>query len=273
MSGGAFSDLYRGSIDRESSIVEVALKRARFLGEQEARWLESEGAISLHFSHPNLLPCVGVLRRSERTYLVFPWMECGDLDSFLTGRQRFFELPALIRLANLRRRWLYARFDPFAIVYGIARGLAYLHGNDMLHGDLTSKNVLLDRDLHPRISDFGLSKPVGTDTSSSKKGMGTGAFQAPELMLGGARTKASDVYAFGMLIGQVLSGCVPFHGMCPAVVILAVIQGRRPALDCSPQGSEHQILWDIASRCWNHEPSQRPSADDIVMILQRNGAT
>lgn len=80
----------------------------------------------------------------------------------------------------------------------------YLHGLNVIHGDLKAANILLDEDLWPYIADLGLSKDSEYDvTSSGLKGYGSGRWMAPELLLGGSKSLASDIYAFAMLFVEV----------------------------------------------------------------------
>jgi len=96
-------------------------------------------------------------------------------------------------------------------VSGVASGLAHIHAHDIIHGDIRPKNVYLDRDMRPHIGDFWLAETNGGEEVSQDQG--PCGFRAPELMMGGARTKASDVYAFGMLMVEVRS-CLRCRRTC-----------------------------------------------------------
>ena len=87
-----------------------------------------------------------------------------------------------------------------------AEGLAYLHQNDIVHGDIKGLNALVTRDHRVALCDFGLSKLASTFNTSTG-GLGTLCWQSPELMLGGPRTKAADVYAFGIMVYEVSLPC------------------------------------------------------------------
>ncbi|KAG8994294.1 hypothetical protein FRB94_009975 [Tulasnella sp. JGI-2019a] len=210
--GGGHCDLLQG-YDKLTG-ARLAMKRIRVFGrESEAavtmnRRISREAMIWHPLHHINVLEFLGVVNMSDAMYLVSPWMELGDLRSFVTSRLEFLQLG----LGGLGpRASLYKRFKEQAVITGIASGLAYLHTNNVIHGDLKAANILLDNLLQPKICDFGLTKVLhsGYDlTSKALKGVGTYRWMSPELLKGGesgVKTTASDVYAFGIVIAEVLS--------------------------------------------------------------------
>ena len=84
-----------------------------------------------------------------------------------------------------------------------AQAVEYLHGLQLIHGDIKAANVLISDDGHALLTDFGLSKLSSCATSSAARGFGTTRYQSPELWEGGPKTMESDVYAFSMLIVEV----------------------------------------------------------------------
>ncbi|KAG9026783.1 kinase suppressor of Ras 2 [Tulasnella sp. JGI-2019a] len=168
--------------------------------------ISREAAIWHPLRHINVLEFLGVVNISSTTYLVSPWMGLGDLRSFMTSRLEFFRLgPGELG----RRASLYRRFKEQAAVTDIASGLAYLHTNDVIHGDLKAANILLDDLLQPKICDFGLTKVLHSSydlTSKALKWTGSCRWMSPELLMGGdsaVKTTASDIYAFGIVIAEV----------------------------------------------------------------------
>ncbi|KAG8984489.1 hypothetical protein FRB94_009977 [Tulasnella sp. JGI-2019a] len=170
--------------------------------------ISREATIWYPLRHISVLEFLGVADISGATYLVSLWMELGDLRSFVTSRLEFLQSG----LGGLGlRASLYKRFKEQAVITGIASGLAYLHTNNVIHGDLKAANILLDNLLQPKICDFGLTKVLhsGYDlTSKALKGAGSCRWMSPELLIGGdsaVKTAASDIYAFGIVIAEVLS--------------------------------------------------------------------
>ncbi|KAG8984490.1 hypothetical protein FRB93_006452 [Tulasnella sp. JGI-2019a] len=237
--------------------------------------ISREAAIWHPLRHINVLEFLGVVNMSDTTYLVSPWMELGDLRSFVTSRIEFLRLGLGQQNELGCKASLYRRFKEQAVITGIASGLAYLHSNHVIHGDLKAVNILLDNSLQPKICDFGLTKVLYSSydlTSKALKGVGTYRWMSPELLKGDehtVKTTASDVYAFGIVIAEILSARVPFsrHGSTVSFA-LAVIDGERPQLEpLSREGQPFQNLWDLAASCWKSHPPLRPTANDIVAIL------
>ncbi|KAI9029135.1 kinase-like domain-containing protein [Hyaloraphidium curvatum] len=160
------------------------------------------------------------------------------------------------------------------LLLDVARGMVYLHGLGILHGDLKSLNVLVDSG-KALIADFGLSKvrsEVGRSTAGTVGGpvSGTPGFLAPELVGGSALHKPADVYAFGMVCYEVASkGRFPFEElMNPALVLYNVaVKGVRPE---RPDGVP-DALWHLMERCWDQDPKKRPAfgevADELAKIV------
>ena len=94
----------------------------------------------------------------------------------------------------------------FTQLQDAAEGLAYLHENDIVHGDIKGLNALVTQGYRVVLCDFGLSKLANT-VNTSTGGLGTIYWQSPELMLGGPRTKAADIYAFGIMVSEVSLAC------------------------------------------------------------------
>ncbi|KAG8871013.1 hypothetical protein FRB97_009184 [Tulasnella sp. 331] len=204
-------------------------------------------------------------------YLVSPWMKNGDLATFVAERLRFLTMSSQDQ-ASHHRRDDFLRFRENTIVCGIASGLAYLHDRGIIHGDLKAANVLLGVAIQPVICDFGLTKALGTKyftTSSGLKGMGSMRWMAPELLNGDTKTTASDMYAFGMTIVEILTGNVPFPDLHhPSPIIIAVLGGRRPPLEPIYRGKQSlRAFWDIVVLCWTAEREERPGPLESLWCL------
>lgn len=149
--------------------------------------------------HPHLLPFLGVLF-DEHVSLVSPFVDNGSLPMYLmdhpdADRPRFVSHYSSIRDSSLTWRCRKVR--------ELAEALTYLHKMGVVHGDVKGGNVLVSSEVKILLCDFGLAKMMDTNTSTSKAGLGTLRWQAPELMDGGSKTFQSDVYAFGLTIYEV----------------------------------------------------------------------
>ncbi|KAK9810110.1 hypothetical protein WJX72_005012 [[Myrmecia] bisecta] len=158
----------------------------------------------------------------------------------------------------------------------IASALEYLHKMHIMHRDLKPKNVLLkscaedSRGFIAKISDFGLSRmlpeasPVGS-MASTPDFTGTVTHMAPELLSEGRGSRAADVYSFGILMWEVLTGRTPYHHMSKVQIMVGVVsEDMRPAFPpaCPP--------WyrDLASSCWVAEPKCRPNFAEICHAIR-----
>ncbi|KAG9003725.1 hypothetical protein FRB93_010946 [Tulasnella sp. JGI-2019a] len=206
-------------------------------------------------------------------------MEPGDLYSFVTSRVEFFHWDQGKQdgTDHSHSAILYREFKEQDVITGIASGLAYLHANNVIHGDLKASNILLDGELNPKICDFGLTKVMHTEyalTSAGLKGFGTLRWMSPELLTeekSAVKMTESDVYAFGMTISEILSAQPPFSHLHSLVYIaLAIAVGKRPQPEpLSREGQQFQDLWSLAASCWAPGPPLRPTASDVVASLTR----
>ncbi|KAG9003722.1 hypothetical protein FRB93_010943 [Tulasnella sp. JGI-2019a] len=204
-------------------------------------------------------------------------MELGDLYSFVTSRLKFLQWDQGRQNGVDHTVILYRRFKERDVITGIASGLAYLHANNVIHGDLKASNVLLDGELNPKICDFGLTKVMHSEyaiTSAGLKGLGTLGWMSPELLTEGksaVKTTASDIYAFGITISEILSTQPPFsHLRSLLYIALAIAAGERPRPEpMSREGQQFQELWSLAASCWAPDPPSRPTADKIVATITR----
>ncbi|KAG6807084.1 hypothetical protein H0H92_008840 [Tricholoma furcatifolium] len=158
--------------------------------------------------------------------------------------------------------------------------MQYLHENGVIHGDLKCLNILVTEDEQACLADFGQSfvtDPDGvTGISSAPISGGTAGFQAPELLdINGEgkvrRTKASDVFAFGMSCYEMFAGTAPFGAVSALSANYRIIQGLRPNQLNEPIHLKRGLtaeMWDLMQYCWAGQPAQRPKAVDIVAHLQ-----
>ena len=156
------------------------------------------------------------------------------------------------------------------IAMGVARGMQYLHEHNIMHRDIKSLNILLDENLLPVICDFGLAKfidqnEIERDDQYNTKDVGTPHWMAPELIESNEYSFKVDVYAFGMLCWEMLTGTQPFHKLNNVQISYAVCKKKeRPAFPSSTP----KKLRDFISRCWHQDPRMRPSFKEIFKELR-----
>ncbi|KAF8111358.1 hypothetical protein N665_0076s0333 [Sinapis alba] len=190
---GGFGPVYKGLMP---SGEEIAVKKLSLNSRQGSREFMNEVKLLLRIQHKNLVSLLGCCFHGPEKMLVYEYLPNRSLDYFLFDKIN----PGLLDWSN---RW--------RIIIGVARGLLYLHEEApvrIIHRDIKASNILLDNDLNPKISDFGLARLFpgdGTHTNTFRIS-GTYGYMAPEYALHGLLSVKSDVFSFGVLVLEIVSG-------------------------------------------------------------------
>jgi len=192
LGGGGFGTVYRGVVNGHTQ-TQVAVKKLEGLRQGDKQFRTEVNTLGL-IQHVNLVRLVGFCSSGGgEKMLVYEYMPNGSLDSYLFR-------------CSLCPSW----HDRYGIMLGIARGLSYLHEGcreRIIHCDIKPENILLDKDLCPKIADFGMAKLVGRDFSRVLTTMrGTIGYLAPEWISGLPISAKADVYSFGMVLFELISG-------------------------------------------------------------------
>lgn len=148
--------------------------------------------------------------------------------------------------------------DLTIIAFGIASGMAYIHSRNIIHRDLKTLNILLDSQLLPKISDFGISS--SNKSKAVNQDVGTAAIMAPELHRFEKFDQTVDVYSYGIILWEMLTHDIPFADKEPVQIVYCVAQkGERPIL---PTDVPIPLMKLITS-CWAEDPKQRPAFSEI----------
>ncbi|KAK3431750.1 hypothetical protein EUGRSUZ_E03663 [Eucalyptus grandis] len=201
---GGFGPVYKGKLFGGQ---EIAVKRLSRKSSQGLDEFKNEVMLIAKLQHRNLARLHGFCVQEEDKMLVYKYMPNKSLDSFIFN-------PAMRAKLDWKKR--------FEIIEGIARGLLYLHRDSRLriiHRDLKASNILLDKDMNPKISDFGMARIFGTNENeaSTNRVVGTYGYMSPEYAMEGLFLVKSDVYSFGVLLLEIVSGkknlgfCTPEH--------------------------------------------------------------
>ncbi|CAN4105066.1 unnamed protein product [Withania somnifera] len=268
---GAFGSVYRGVLQDGRKVAIKLMDQAGKQGEEEFK-LEVE--LLCHLRSLYLLSLIGYCSESSHKLLVYDFMANGGLQEHLypiKGSNNF--CPKLDWKTRLR------------IALEAAKGLEYLHEHvnpPVIHRDLKSSNILLDKNLHAKVSDFGLAK-LGSDKAGghvSTRVLGTQGYVAPEYALTGHLTTKSDVYSYGVVLLELLTGRVPVDmKRSPGEGVLVswalprltdrekVVEIMDPALGGQYSMKEVIQVAAIAAMCVQPEADYRPLMSDVVQSL------
>ncbi|XP_051215541.1 putative cysteine-rich receptor-like protein kinase 20 isoform X1 [Lolium perenne] len=190
---GGFGPVYKGVLPDGT---EVAVKRLAAQSGQGLVEFKNEIQLIAKLQHTNLVKLLGCCVQEEEKMLVYEYMPNTSLDFFIFDQERG-------PLLNWRKRR--------QIIEGIAQGLLYLHKHSrvrIIHRDMKASNILLDRDLNPKISDFGMARIFGSNMTeaNTNRVVGTYGYMAPEYASEGIFSVKSDVFSFGVLLLEIVSG-------------------------------------------------------------------
>ncbi|XP_025819837.1 cysteine-rich receptor-like protein kinase 41 isoform X2 [Panicum hallii] len=175
---------------------QIAVKKLSLGSRQGVREFLNEVRLLLKVQHRNLVSLLGCCASSGQKMLVYPYFPNGSLDHILFNRQKSVQLDWPKR---------------YQILIGLARGLLYLHEESpvkIIHRDIKASNVLLDDQLNPKISDFGMARLFLEDAThvNTFKISGTYGYMAPEYAMNGYLSTKTDVFSFGILVLEIVSG-------------------------------------------------------------------
>ncbi|KAI5065081.1 hypothetical protein GOP47_0019776 [Adiantum capillus-veneris] len=264
---GGFGEVYRAEL-RDGTV--VAIKKLIQFSYQGDREFTAEMETLGKIKHRNLVPLLGYCKVGEERLLVYEYMQGGSLEEVLHGGKEGRERVTW----DIRKQ----------IAKGAARGLAFLHHNcipHIIHRDMKSSNVLLDRDWEARVSDFGMARLISAlDTHLSVSTLaGTPGYVPPEYYQSFRCTTKGDIYSFGVILLELVTGQRPTHkeefGDNNLVGWVKQHVGSNSCLDVLDPvlrgtGVEYEMMHylKIACDCLDELPSRRPSMLRVVAMLK-----
>ncbi|KAM3284850.1 putative LRR receptor-like serine/threonine-protein kinase isoform X4 [Capsicum chacoense] len=264
---GGFGPVYKGLLSDGTTI---AVKQLSGKSKQGIREFVTEiGTISA-LQHPNLVKLMGCCAEDNELLLIYEYMENNSLDY------------ALFRSEELKSRLNWS--TRVKIILGIAKGLTYLHEESKLkiiHRDIKPTNILLDKELNSKITDFGYAKLNEEEhTHVITRIAGTTGYMAPEYAMRGYLTPKADVYSFGVVTLEIVSGrnSASYRPSDQTVYLLDLAyvlheQGNLmdlvdPKLGTDYSWTEASAILELAMMCTNPSPTLRPTMSEIVKIIE-----
>ncbi|KAI3777559.1 hypothetical protein L1987_47359 [Smallanthus sonchifolius] len=264
---GGFGTVYRMVMNDCGTFAVKRIDRSR---ESQDLAFERELEILGSVKHINLVNLRGYCRFPDSKLLIYDYVANGSLETSLHER----------RDGDQTLSWN-ARLK---VIYGSARGLVYLHHDcspKIVHRDIKSSNILLDENIEPRVSDFGLAKLlVDEEAHVTTVVAGTFGYLAPEYLQSGRATMKSDVYSFGVLLLELITGKRPTdptfvkRGL-NVVGWLNTLRKENRLEDVVDErctdadASTVEAVLEIAGRCTEANPDDRPSMQDVLQFLEQ----
>lgn len=264
---GGYGIVYRGLLEDNTLVAVKNLLNNRGQAEKEFKVeVEAIGRVR----HKNLVRLLGYCAEGAHRMLVYEYVDNGNLEQWLHGDVG----PCSPLTWEIRMN----------IVIGTAKGLTYLHEGlepKVVHRDIKSSNILLDRQWNPKVSDFGLAKLLGSERSYvTTRVMGTFGYVAPEYASTGMLNERSDVYSFGILLMEIISGRNPVDYSRPSGEVnlvewlKAMVTNRNaegvldPKLPEKPSSRALKRALLVSLRCVDPNAQKRPKMGHVIHMLE-----
>lgn len=267
---GTFGTVHRGLYDGHDVAVklldwgeeghrteaEIAALRSAFT---------QEVAVWHKLDHPNVTKFIGATMGSselhiqtENGQIAMPSNICCVVVEYLPGGALKTYL-----IKNRRRKLAFKVVVQLAL--DLARGLSYLHSQKIVHRDVKTENMLLDKNRTVKIADFGVARVEASNPNDMTGETGTLGYMAPEVLNGNPYNRKCDVYSFGICLWEIYCCDMPYPDLSFSEVTSAVVrQNLRPEMPrCCPSS-----LANVMKRCWDANPDKRPEMDEVVSMLE-----
>ncbi|EER97120.1 serine/threonine-protein kinase STY17 [Sorghum bicolor] len=246
VASGSYGDLYRGTYCSQDVAIKV-LKPERINADMQREFAQ-EVYIMRKVRHKNVVQFIGASTKPPNLCIITEFMSSGSVYDYLHKHKGVFKLPALVGVAM-----------------DVSKGMNYLHQNNIIHRDLKTANLLMDENGTVKVADFGVAR-VKAQSGVMTAETGTYRWMAPEVIEHKPYDHKADVFSFGILLWELLTGKIPYEYLTPLQAAVGVVQkGLRPTI---PKHT-HARLSELLQKCWQQDPAQRPDFSEILETLQR----
>ncbi|KAJ8024538.1 Tyrosine-protein kinase ABL2 [Holothuria leucospilota] len=264
--GGQYGKVYMGYLRLEKNTekkTKVAVKTTKdgLHATMQEEFLDEIRLMMDIGEHPNIMPVIACKTIAAPYYLITEYMDYGSLKDYL---QKCNEPENVKKDPN----YMLTGLQKVNIAHQISIGMVYLSSTRYFHGDLAARNILINKNMEVKISDFGLSNDIYARgyvrlPPENKRPV---KWYSPEANIHGRCSTEGDVWSYGVVLHEIYCfGRDPYQGMAPREVIVRVKAGYRLE---QPEGCPNEV-YDIMCQCWQYEPSHRPTFESIKISLEK----
>ncbi|KAG6424609.1 hypothetical protein SASPL_115027 [Salvia splendens] len=256
IASGSYGDLYKGTFcSQEVAIKIIKTERLNMELQKEfaqevyiMRFVVVHLWIHRKVRHKNVVQFIGACTRPPKLCIVTEYMSGGSVYDYLHKQRGTFKLPALLKVA-----------------IDVSKGMSYLHQNNIIHRDLKAANLLMDENEVVKVADFGVARVISQSGVMTAE-TGTYRWMAPEVIEHKPYDHKADVFSFGVVLWELLTGKIPYEYLTPLQAAVGVVQkGLRPTI---PKNT-HPKLAELLERCWLQDPASRPDFSEVMEISQK----
>ncbi|GJS84495.1 serine/threonine-protein kinase STY46 [Tanacetum coccineum] len=246
VASGSYGDLYKGTYRSQEVAIKI-LKTERVNTDLQKEFAQ-EVYILRKVRHKNVVQFIGACTKPPSLCIVTEFMSGGSVYDYLHKQRGTFKLPTLLKIS-----------------VDISKGMNYLHQNNIIHRDLKAANLLLDEHEVVKVADFGVAR-VKAQTGVMTAETGTYRWMAPEVIEHKPYDHKADVFSFGVVLWELLTGKLPYEYLTPLQAAVGVVQkGLRPTI---PKNTPPKLV-ELLEKCWQQDPSLRPDFTEIIEILNQ----
>ncbi|XP_024393860.1 serine/threonine-protein kinase STY46 [Physcomitrium patens] len=245
VTSGSSGDLYQGSYCGQAVAIKV-LKSERMNDNLRVEF-QHEVFIMRKIRHKNIVQFIGACTKPPNLCIVTEYMSGGSVSDYLHQQKSVLKMPMLLRVA-----------------IDVSKGMDYLHQNKIIHRDLKAANLLMDENEVVKVADFGVAR-VQAQSGIMTAETGTYRRMAPEIIEHKPYDCKADVFSFGVVLWELITGQVPYTYLTPLQAAVGVVQkGLRPTI---PENI-HPKFNELLQRCWKADPTERPGFSEITVLLE-----